>query len=72
MYVVINTMHADDNHLGQVLSNHLSEEAAERAAAKYQSQVRRANGKSSYVPLSIVELTGRAKPASMVPRSAEA
>ena len=69
MYAVINTMHADDQHLGQALSNHLTEEAAERAASKYQKQVQRANGKGSYVPLSVVELSQRAKPSKMVPCS---
>lgn len=69
MYVVINTMHEDENHFGQALSVHFTEEAAEKSAAKILRAVKRRNGDSSYLPLTIVHIRGHVSKGHLVPHS---
>lgn len=50
-YYLINTMSAvEPAHLGRIVSRHRTEENACAANAKLQRQVKRANGRSSYLP----------------------
>lgn len=71
MYVVINTLHADDKHFGIAESKHFTEEAAEKSAAKILRAVKRRNGASSYLPLTIVYIRGHVSKGQLVPHSSK-
>ena len=68
MFIVVDTMHADDRHLGQALRRHFTLEAAQKSMAKIQRAVKRANGKDSYLPMIIVETDHDVVKDPMVPR----
>lgn len=54
MYYLINTMsRTEDGHVGRVLSRHRTWEAAEKADARLQREVKRSNGQNSYLPTTI-------------------
>jgi hypothetical protein len=55
MYYVINRMDAVAPYAGRVLSSHFTLDAARKADQKVQRGVRRRNGRSSYLPTSIVQ-----------------
>lgn len=58
MYALINTMtQIPGDSIGTILSTHRTVEAAERADATLQRLTKRANGQTSYLPTTIVELT---------------
>ncbi len=55
MFYVVNTMSATEaGHVGRILSSHRTRDTAERADAKLQRAVKRANGSGSYLPTTIV------------------
>jgi hypothetical protein len=60
-FALINTFPALPDHLGQVISFHRTEEAAEKANASLQKAIKRANGNSSYLPTIIREVDSKAK-----------
>lgn len=60
-YALVNTMNNVGREIGSAISFHASEEAAEKANAKFQKSVKRANGQSSYMPTKIVAVKS-AKP----------
>lgn len=57
MFALVNTFNALPRTRGTVISVHPTLEAAEAAAARLQEAVRRANGRSSYLPTTIVEMS---------------
>jgi hypothetical protein len=60
MIALINTTNQIDNiSIGTVISRHRTFFAAAAASAKFQADVRRANGANSYIPTRIVTLTRR-------------
>lgn len=69
MFIVVNTILADDNHLGQALSTHFTIEAAEKSMAKIQRAVKRRNGASSYIPMTIIETNHNVVKNALVPSS---
>jgi hypothetical protein len=50
MYALINTFHKMPNAEGSIESMHRSREAAEKANAKLQKDIKRSNGRHSYMP----------------------
>jgi len=60
MYALIDTFngyHYDDGQvLGGIISRHRTVAAAEKANARHQRAVKRANGRTSYIPTAIVEV----------------
>ena len=50
MYALINTFHRLPHALGSIESMHRSREAAEKANARLQRDIKRSNGRSSYMP----------------------
>lgn len=69
MFIVVNTMHADDRHIGEAIRRHHTLESAQKSVAKIQRSVKRANGKDSYLPMIIVETNHDVTQNPMVPRS---
>ena len=60
MIALINTFNEIGNDsIGTVISLHRTMDAAEKKSAKFQADVRRANGANSYIPTRIVTLTER-------------
>jgi hypothetical protein len=60
-FALVNTFSALPGHVGSVQSFHRTEAAAEKADKALQKAVKRANGKSSYLPTVIVEVDAAAK-----------
>lgn len=58
MYYVVNTFTAlGSRHVGTVMSTHRLEDRAKAAQAQLERAVKRANGASSYLPLTIFDST---------------
>lgn len=69
MFIVVNTMHADDRHLGKAIRRHHTLETAQKSVTKIQQYLKRASGRDSYLPLIIVETDYDVFKNPMVPRS---
>ena len=69
MFIVINTLHANDRYFGEAIRRHHTLEAAQKSMAKIQRAVKRATGRDSYFPLIIVETDYDVTKNPMVPRS---
>ena len=68
MFAVLNTFAAvpSSSTIGRCESLHRTHDAAERADARLQRQVKRNNGASSYLPTRIVEVKRTAKAGALL------
>jgi hypothetical protein len=58
MFAVVDTFNKPHGDFGTVISRHWTLDAAVKAENKFQAQVRRNNGNSSYIPTVLVHLMG--------------